>query len=72
MGQRMKTVKIFLISMALVGCGVKGDPKPPLTPAALGHGQPSFKRITKVVVPGKTSEDDAVNSGKAKDSNERE
>lgn len=41
-----------------VGCGVKGDPKPPLTPAALGHGQPSFKRATKEFVPKQTQEID--------------
>ncbi len=42
----------------VVGCGVKGDPKPPLTPAALGHGQPSFKRATKEFVPKQIQEID--------------
>jgi hypothetical protein len=48
-------MKKFLISTAisflLAACGVKGDPKPPLTPASLGHGQPSFKRATKDIKP---------------------
>ena len=40
---------VILIALFASACGVKGDPKPPLTPAALGHGQPSFKRATKAL-----------------------
>jgi hypothetical protein len=41
---------VFLIGVvfctAQLGCGVRGEPQPPLTPAEIGHGQPSFKRLT--------------------------
>lgn len=36
-----------LITLTLVGCGVRGKPQPPLTPAELGRGQPTFKRATE-------------------------
>ena len=31
------------------GCGVKGDPLPPLTPAELGRGQPTYRRATEEI-----------------------
>lgn len=31
----------------LLSCGVRGPPQPPLTPAELGRGQPTFKRATE-------------------------
>lgn len=48
---RKKRILAILLALLASGCGVKGDPKPPVTPAALGHGQPSFKRATKLIVP---------------------
>lgn len=36
-----------LSSVLSVGCGVRGAPQPPLTPAELGRGQPTFKRATE-------------------------
>lgn len=35
---------LLALTFIVSACGVKGDPKPPLTPAEIGHGQPSFKR----------------------------
>lgn len=32
---------------ALVACGVKGDPRPPIEPANIGRGKPSFKKVGK-------------------------
>jgi hypothetical protein len=32
---------------ALVSCGVKGNPQPPLTAPELGHGEPGFKRASE-------------------------
>ncbi len=49
-----KIIHSFVAVILLIGfsaCGVKGDPKPPLVPAAMGHGQPSFKRATKILTP---------------------
>ncbi len=50
MKTRMSWFGLLLVFLASA-CGVKGDAKAPLTPAALGHGQPSFKRATKALVP---------------------
>ncbi|MBC86981.1 MAG: hypothetical protein CL677_07350 [Bdellovibrionaceae bacterium] len=36
--------RAILIFMFLnIGCGVKGDPRPPLTPTEIGRGRPGFK-----------------------------
>lgn len=47
----MKTSAILSLAIAAAlfgtGCGVRGRPQPPLTPAELGRGQPSFKRATE-------------------------
>jgi predicted small lipoprotein YifL len=41
----------FLFAMTLViglaGCGVKGAPLPPLNPAPLGRGEPTYSETTK-------------------------
>ncbi len=33
-----------LWTASFLGCGVRGRPQPPLTPAELGRGQPTFSR----------------------------
>lgn len=39
---------LTVVTVATLGaCGVRGRPQPPLTPAELGRGQPSFKGATK-------------------------
>lgn len=44
----LRVVKnMILCMMAFIfvcGCGVKGDPLPPLKPAELGRGKPTYKR----------------------------
>jgi hypothetical protein len=35
---------LLLLSFAQAGCGVRGRPQPPLTPAQIGRGQPTFTR----------------------------
>ena len=37
--------------LLVVGCGVKGNPQPPLTPPELGRGQPTFKRSAPLPLP---------------------
>ena len=67
----MKLIGILCIFVSL-GCGVKGDPKPPVTPAALGHGQPSFKRATKALAPTQVPDSDQPPRIKTIDDSERE
>lgn len=31
------------ISFGIVGCGVKGKPQPPLNPAPIGRGEPTYQ-----------------------------
>lgn len=38
---------LAIVCASLSGCGVRGKPQPPLQPAELGRGQPSFKRATE-------------------------
>jgi len=38
---------VFATFFALAACGVRGRPQPPLTPAEIGRGQPTFKRSTE-------------------------
>jgi hypothetical protein len=40
---------VILFYLSLLACGVKGRPQPPLTPALLGRGQPSFSKATEKV-----------------------
>ncbi len=34
----------YLMILALVGCGVKGDPQPPSQPPMIGHGEPNYTK----------------------------
>lgn len=43
----MKYTFLFITVFAVSGCGVKGKPQPPLTPAQLGRGSPSFNKATE-------------------------
>jgi hypothetical protein len=36
-----------LICFFTLSCGVKGKPQPPLTPALLGRGEPSYSKATE-------------------------
>jgi hypothetical protein len=47
---RATYLSLSLVTLSVVlatACGVRGRPQPPLTPAELGHGQPTFKRATE-------------------------
>lgn len=43
----MKYIAVSICMFAMIGCGVKGDPIPPGTPAELGRGQPTYKKATE-------------------------
>lgn len=46
----MKNPSVVLLvvgSLILFACGVRGRPQPPLVPADLGRGKPTFKRATE-------------------------
>ena len=40
------TGALLLIAL-MAACGVRGKPQPPLTPAELGRGKPTFRRGTE-------------------------
>jgi hypothetical protein len=44
MKQLILTLGVALFAQ---GCGVRGDPVPPGTPAELGRGKPNYKRATE-------------------------
>lgn len=39
---------ILLLSTVSVSCGVKGRPLPPLNPAPIGRGEPTYKTTTDI------------------------
>lgn len=43
----LNKLSFLVCALALVGCGVKGRPLPPLNPAPLGRGEPTFKDATQ-------------------------
>lgn len=43
------------------GCGVKGDPLPPLRPAELGRGVPTYQRALRNVQIGEQNEEEETN-----------
>ena len=45
----LKSSILFLLVIASVNCGVKGDPLPPEKPPILGRGQPSFNRAAEEI-----------------------
>lgn len=46
-------VVLMMSAMFLAGCGVKGSPLPPLNPAPLGRGEPTYSEATKKEAPKK-------------------
>ena len=55
-----------LPSLYVMGCGVKGDPLPPLQPTELSRGKPTYKRATKDIL-FKNNESDEDEDNKKKD-----
>lgn len=59
-----KILLIFGVLLTFAGCGVKGRPLPPLTPAPLGRGEPTYKESQKKPLPKvlqQDQEDTSVN-----------
>lgn len=46
-----KVVLFFSSVIFLASCGVKGKPLPPLEPAAIGRGAPTYKRAAEQAKP---------------------
>ncbi|WP_413576443.1 hypothetical protein ACLVWU_00205 [Bdellovibrio sp. HCB290] len=42
-----KSLLLFIASVFIAGCGVKGAPLPPLTPPPLGRGEPTYSEKTR-------------------------
>ncbi|MEQ1876760.1 MAG: hypothetical protein ABL958_08940 [Bdellovibrionia bacterium] len=50
-----RAILILGAFFVVAGCGVRGDPIPPGTPAELGRGKPNYKRATEdLAFPGNT------------------
>lgn len=48
----MKISIVFvLVALSAAGCGVKGKPLPPLQPAEIGRGVPTYKRTAEEAKP---------------------
>lgn len=45
------SILILLATAWVVGCGVKGKPLPPLQPAEIGRGVPTYKRTAEEAKP---------------------
>ncbi|WP_374076602.1 hypothetical protein [Bdellovibrio bacteriovorus] len=45
--ERLNKIALILAFLLPLGCGVKGRPLPPLNPAPLGRGEPTFKDAQK-------------------------
>ena len=64
------SLKLLLLSLVIwiSGCGVKGDPASPMSPAEIGRGQPIYRRATEefdypvAPTPPSTEEEDNNNS----------
>ncbi|MDZ4083102.1 MAG: hypothetical protein U1E10_09210 [Bdellovibrionales bacterium] len=46
-----KVLSLGLLVSSGVGCGVKGKPLPPLEPAQIGRGAPTYKRTAEQARP---------------------
>ncbi len=42
---------LCVVAFISVGCGVKGKPLPPLEPAQIGRGAPTYKRTAEQAQP---------------------
>lgn len=47
MKNKTKFLLMILMISSICGCGVRGDPVPPLQPTELGRGQPTYREATK-------------------------
>jgi hypothetical protein len=61
-----KTIFLFCLCVLGQGCGVRGDPSPPITPAEIGRGHPSYKGYSQDYTPA------AKVTGDTKESEEEE
>lgn len=73
---RFPLFSCLIIAAALGACGVRGRPQPPLTPAELGRGKPTFKRSTEAYafpnVPNPESNPEPNPSSKARKTSPRD
>jgi hypothetical protein len=70
----LQIVRLFClitVFQLMLGCGVKGDPMPPLSPAVLGHGEPTYQKATEKIKIKKRDKSekkkDAVKDGSGED-----
>lgn len=65
----MSLIRIALLSLYLVGCGIRGDLVPPSKPSDIGRGRPTYKRATENLHPNKpfagSEEEEKTNESEA-------
>jgi hypothetical protein len=49
MHKKITSLSLMGCFLGLVGCGVKGDPLPPLKPSTLGRGEPTYRKATEKI-----------------------
>jgi hypothetical protein len=47
---KMNNCVLCIISIAIVGCGIKGNPLPPITAAQLGTGSPNYQEASREIL----------------------
>lgn len=55
---------ILLFLSALLACGVKGDPQPPMQPAFLGRGKPTYDQATQEILEKEKKREETQNQKK--------
>jgi hypothetical protein len=51
-------VLLAIMTFVLMGCGIKGDPKPPGVPVEIGRGKPTYRKAMKKVKVDYKNDDD--------------
>lgn len=64
---RPQLISVLFIGLLLGGCGVKGKPLPPLEPAEIGRGAPTYKRAAEQVKPTTVPDSDSTRPTPAPD-----
>jgi len=70
--KEFKLNRLIFLSLCLIiaSCGVKGDPLPPMTPAELSRGKPTYKGATEGIDLKDISDEDELEKKSKKKKNQ--